>query len=94
MQKNGLSEDRITMKTGEDDINELGLFEKLNGRRSRNVWGDERCDKIEGTDGSMFPPNLTQDLNSTLKIYSRDMCRSLSLKYHGHGTAHGIPTLT
>ena len=82
------------METGSDNINKLGLLKKLNGRTSQNVWGDARCDRIEGTDGTMFPPKLFQNLNENLKVYARDMCRTLDLEFQGYGNIHGIPTLT
>ncbi|XP_046743848.1 lysosome membrane protein 2-like [Diprion similis] len=93
MKRAGLSKDRITVHTGNGDIDKLGLYEELNGVKSLRVWGDEECDKIEGTDGSMFPPNIIRDLDAPLDIYTRDICRKLSLKFHSTNTSFGIPSL-
>ncbi|XP_066594761.1 scavenger receptor class B member 1-like [Prorops nasuta] len=91
--KNGVSGDVVTMGTGVGNLEELGLIKRLNGRESNNVWGDERCDKLEGTDGTIFPPSWIRDTNKTILVYSKEMCRSLPLRYQGHGEAHGIPSL-
>ncbi|XP_015602309.1 lysosome membrane protein 2-like isoform X1 [Cephus cinctus] len=92
--KTGVSKDRITIDTGsKGDLRNLGVYQRFNGMKSRPIWGDEKCDRIEGTDGSMFPPQLVKDRNATLQIYVKDMCRAIPLKLHGHGNALGIPTL-
>ncbi|XP_051172035.1 scavenger receptor class B member 1-like [Leptopilina boulardi] len=90
--KSGLSNDRFTINTGEMDMDKLGIIERFNGMESRNVWGDEECDKITGTDGSLFPPRLVRDPNATLHIYLKEMCRTVPLKFHSHASAQGIPT--
>lgn len=74
-------------------MDKLGIIERLNGLESREIWGDEECDKITGTDGSIFPPKLFRDPNATLHIYSKELCRTVPLKFHSHGSAHGIPTI-
>ncbi|XP_043475556.1 scavenger receptor class B member 1-like [Leptopilina heterotoma] len=91
--KPGLSNDRFTINTGENDMDKLGIIERLNGMESREIWGDEECDKITGTDGSIFPPKLIRDPNATLHIYSKEICRTVPLKFHGHSSAQGIPTM-
>ena len=74
-------------------MDKLGVITQLNGKESRPIWGDEHCDKISGTDGTMFPPKLFQNPNSTLLVYSKEMCRALPLNFHGQSTAQDIPTL-
>ncbi|XP_012263711.2 lysosome membrane protein 2-like [Athalia rosae] len=93
MGRSGLSKDRITIQTGSDDINHLGLVEELNGVKKLDVWDDEVCDGINGTDGSMFPPNLVRDPRAKLNIYTRDMCRNFPLEFYGYGSSFGIPSL-
>lgn len=91
--RSGLSKDRLTVHTGSGDINNLGLYQNMNGMETRNVWGDEECDRVRGTDGSIFPPNLVRDRNATLEIYTKDMCRTFPLRYHGDGSVFDIPSL-
>lgn len=74
-------------------MDKLGVIQKLNGMESRKIWGDEKCDKITGTDGTMFPPKLFQNPNATLHVYSKEMCRTVPLYFYGHARAQDIPTL-
>ena len=83
----------MTISTGTEDLRILGNTIAMNGKRTRNIWQDKKCDKIEGSDGSMFPPQLIRDHNYTLKVYAKEMCRPIRLQYYGHGHAKGIPTL-
>ena len=41
----------------------------------------------------MFPPHLLRDHNARLKVYAKEICRTVSLDYHGESTSNGIPTL-
>ena len=74
-------------------MDKLGMIQKLNGMESRKIWGDEKCDKITGTDGTMFPPKLFQNPNATLHVYSKEMCRTVPLHFYGHSRSQDIPTL-
>lgn len=91
--KNGLNGDRITIHTGNNDLDHLGLIQSINGLEDRHVWGDKLCDKIQGTDGSMFPPRLVRDPNNTLYIYAKDICRNIPFRYEGRAFSRGIPAL-
>lgn len=91
--KNGISEHSLTMNTGQDDHKKLGLIERVGGNSNRHVWNDDECDQVYGTEGYMFPPNMYDDPNSTLDIYSVEMCRTLRLKRNGNGKSFDIPTL-
>ncbi|KAK2583550.1 hypothetical protein KPH14_009504 [Odynerus spinipes] len=90
---NGVSQDRITMCTGSDDLNNLGLITRINGKNTQNIWGDEKCDRIYGTDGSLFPPNWIHDRNTTLHVYAKELCRPMPFRFDGYNETHGIPTL-
>ncbi|XP_029051000.1 scavenger receptor class B member 1-like [Osmia bicornis bicornis] len=91
--KNGVSADRITIHTGIDDLRNLGMIQRINGMEHHHVWEDEHCDRIYGTDGSMFPPHWIAQPNNTLYVYVKDACRRLPLVYERRGFANGIPTL-
>lgn len=79
--RNGTDKDRFTIHTGLQDINKLGLITHLNGKDNRRIWGDKRCDKIEGTDGSRFPPYLIQNKSETLHVYTKEFCRTLPFDF-------------
>ncbi|XP_058800770.1 lysosome membrane protein 2-like isoform X3 [Phymastichus coffea] len=91
--KAGVSKDRLTISSGLDDIRNLGNTIYFNGRSNRNIWHDQKCDKVEGSDGSMFPPSLIRDHTYNIKFYAKEMCRSIPLQYYGKSYAKGIPSL-
>lgn len=92
-QKDGLNPDRITVHTGNDDLHNLGMIQRINGLENHKIWDDEKCDRIYGTDGSIFPPHWIQRENSTIYVYAKDFCRQLPFRYQGRGSSNGIPTL-
>ncbi|CAL7952547.1 unnamed protein product [Xylocopa violacea] len=82
------------MHTGAGDLRKLGLIQRINGLENHRVWGDETCDRIYGTDGSMFPPHWIEPPdNSTLYIYAKNVCRRLPFRYERRAYSNGIPTL-
>ena len=91
--KNGVSKDRITMNTGSRNLDNLGIIERVNGIDNRKIWDDEKCDRIIGTDGSMFPPHLIKDPSKILYVYSQEMCRNLPFRFTEQVTTYGIPSL-
>jgi scavenger receptor class B protein 1 len=88
--KNSTSADRVTMFTGADDITQYGIIEKYNGRTHMTNWLREDCNRLNGSDGSIFPPHIQKD--TTLYVYDKDLCRLLPLNFdkevEGRG---GIP---
>lgn len=91
--KNGVNKDRITMNTGSRSLDDLGIIERVNGKDNRKIWGDEKCDKIMGGDGTMFPPHLIKNTSNTLYVYSHEMCRNLPFRFAEQETTYGIPSL-
>lgn len=56
-------------------------------------WGDAWARRINGTDGSWFPPLYKKDLTSQrLYLYSTDVCRSLYAKFIGSSSVSNIET--
>lgn len=81
------------MHTGSQGIENLGIIERVNGMDNRHIWDDERCDKIGGTTGSMFPPNLIKDRSKPLYVYSKDFCRIIPFYFTEQVTTFGVPSL-
>lgn len=77
--KNATSTDRVTMFTGVDDITQYGVIDKYNGRSHMTNWVKEECNRLNGSDGSIFPPHITH--NTTLYVYDKDLCRLLPLSF-------------
>lgn len=86
---NGSSPDRITIHSRTDN---LGIIERINGIENHQIWGDEKCDRIYGTDGSMFPPHWIKP-NKTLFIYAKDFCTKMPFHYDHRNFSNGIPIL-
>lgn len=77
--KNSTSADRVTMFTGVDDITQYGIIDKYNGRSHMTNWLREDCNRLNGSDGSIFPPHIQKD--TTLHVYDKDLCRLLPLSF-------------
>lgn len=79
------------MNTGVKGLGNIGMIESLNGLSKRYVWDDERCDKVEGTDGGMFPPRFLENPDETLDIYMKDICRKVPYHFSEYVTVYDIP---
>ncbi|KYN10729.1 PREDICTED: scavenger receptor class B member 1-like [Trachymyrmex cornetzi] len=88
--KTGIDKDRITIHTGSKN---LGVIDRVNGVKSQVIWDDEQCDKIEGTEGSMFPSHLIQDTSKPLYVYAKDICRTIPLHFAEQVITYDIPSL-
>ena len=66
-----------TIKTGRDDISEIGQTVEYNGQDKINIWVEP--EEIEGTDGLQFAPGVSSD--DTLKTFQPDLMRVVDLEY-------------
>lgn len=88
--KNSTSMDRVTVFTGVEDITKYGIIERYNGRTHLPHWRTEECNRLNGSDGSIFPPHITK--NTTLYVYEKDLCRTLPLHFDSEvETRRGVP---
>lgn len=83
LQKNSTSVDNVTVFTGASDIRQFGLIDKFNGLSHLTHWKTEKCNRLNGSDGSIFPPHITP--NTTLYVYEKDLCRLLPLRCVSRG---------
>ncbi|KAJ4444622.1 hypothetical protein ANN_06418 [Periplaneta americana] len=92
LQRVGVRKDTVTMYTGKRNLQKLGMVTRFNGQERLRHWSGE-CNRIDGTDGTMFPPNLL-DRNTTIYIFQGNMCRRLPLQYTEDAVIlGGIPVL-
>lgn len=83
-------QDRVTIFTGVDDITKYGIIDRYNGRTHLPHWSSESCNRLNGSDGSIFPPHITK--NTTLYVYDKDLCRLLPLEFDKEvETKRGVP---
>lgn len=87
--KNGTSKDIMSVFTGEDDITKNGLVDTYNGLNHLTHWKTEECNRLSGSDGSVFPPHITK--NDTIYVFDKDLCRLLPLVFQKEvDTAGGV----
>ncbi|XP_026822399.1 sensory neuron membrane protein 1-like [Rhopalosiphum maidis] len=87
--KNGTIEsNRYTVKRGyKMSPLDVGQVVRFNDKHKMEVWPGDECNRIYGTDTTIFQPFITRDTN--LASFSGDICRSLApdflqeTKYNG-----------
>lgn len=87
--KNATADGTIEALTGLDNSGYLGQIIAVNGN-SKLSWWSGQCNDIKGSDGFVYPPNLTK--NDKVHIYNRDLCRSIPLEFEKEIVdGNGIP---
>ncbi|CAG2214867.1 CD36L2 [Mytilus edulis] len=76
MNKNNTDDGVYTIFTGEKDITMLGMIDKYNGSSYLNFWSTKSANMVNGSDGTLGPPYLSDD--RTLYLFASDICRSVS----------------
>uniref|UniRef100_A0A1Q3FQQ9 Sensory neuron membrane protein 2 n=1 Tax=Culex tarsalis TaxID=7177 RepID=A0A1Q3FQQ9_CULTA len=91
-----MTEDGIyTINTGIKNATETQMIEFWNGKTMLDKWSNSSrgssmtCNKIEGTDGSGYPP--FREGVQRMTIFSSDICRTVDIKYVGSSSYEGIP---
>ncbi|RVE49576.1 hypothetical protein evm_005804 [Chilo suppressalis] len=90
--KNDTISDRLTINTGEIDMDKMNVIEKVEGESNLNIWGGQDCNSIESTDGSIFPPSQL-DRKKKLHVFFPNLCRRLPFVYEKDVEIDGIPLL-
>lgn len=90
-QKNGTdSKERLRISRGIRKIEDIGRVTEFNGeKQNMTIWGDPRCDEIDGTDGSIFHPFFDKNGNDPLSIFVPTMCRTLRYRFHSKTQFYG-----
>ncbi|KAL4713307.1 hypothetical protein ACJJTC_015294 [Scirpophaga incertulas] len=79
----------ITVKRGIKNVMDVGKVVAVNGKTEQNVWTGT-CNVFQGTDGTVFPPFLTEKDN--LESYSTDLCRPFKPWFLKKTSYNGIKT--
>ncbi|XP_055628151.1 lysosome membrane protein 2 isoform X2 [Toxorhynchites rutilus septentrionalis] len=91
MTRNGTSSETFTIYSGESDLRQLSIIKEMNGKSSMDMWTTDECNRLDGTDGSQFPPHL-MDKRQTLYVFIKSLCRKFPLRYEKEVTLFdGIP---
>lgn len=62
----------FTMKTGVDDLSNLGMLERWNYMNSTPYY-EGHCGKVDGSSGELFPP--MKEIQDYTKAFASDLCR-------------------
>lgn len=78
--RNGTSSDVITVNTGAKDLSKLGQFESFNGESGIDHWSTDECNRIEGSDGVVYPPQPIRE-KKPVYLYQKEICRRLPMVF-------------
>ncbi|XP_050506428.1 scavenger receptor class B member 1-like isoform X2 [Diabrotica virgifera virgifera] len=76
---------RITINNGKDDIDNLGIVEKFNGKTELDYFAGGQCNSINSTDGTIFPPRKVQK-KEPLHYLLPEGCRRFPLVFNSETT--------
>ncbi|XP_026331738.1 sensory neuron membrane protein 1-like [Hyposmocoma kahamanoa] len=79
----------VTVKRGIKNVMEVGQVVAIDGKPTLEIWRDH-CNEYQGTDGTVFPPFLTQF--DRLQSFAGDLCRSFKPWYQRQTSYRGIKT--
>ncbi|XP_054738335.1 lysosome membrane protein 2 [Anastrepha obliqua] len=80
MTRNGTSVDSLQINTGEDDIRKFSIITQFNGKPLLDFWSDDECNRIDGSDATMFPPHIL-DNREDLQVFLQVLCRKIPLHF-------------
>lgn len=80
MTRNGTSAETFTIYSGENDLKRLAVIKEMDGKSKLEMWTTDECNRVDGTDGSQFPPHL-MDKKQTLYVFIKSLCRKFPLQY-------------
>jgi hypothetical protein len=73
LQRNGTIDPHVvTVKRGIKNVMDVGKVIAIDGKTEQDIWTGT-CNEFQGTDGTVFPPFLTEKDN--LESFSTDLCR-------------------
>ncbi|XP_052742295.1 uncharacterized protein LOC112057810 [Bicyclus anynana] len=79
----------ITVKRGMKNVMDVGKVVAIDGKMEQETWSG-KCNEFEGTDGTVFPPFLTEF--DRLESFSGDLCRTFRPWYQRKSSYKGIKT--
>lgn len=91
LQRNGTSQEFFSIHSGVGDLSKLNVIDNFNGKPGMDFWATDECNRVDGTDGSQFPPHLL-DKKHKLEVFIKAFCRKFPLVYHSEVSVFdGIP---
>nr|AUF73093.1 sensory neuron membrane protein [Anoplophora chinensis] len=87
--KNATPGKRIKAARGVNNFKDVGRILEYDGVDKIDVWPTDECNAIRGTDGTIFPPLLSEE--EGLVSFAPDLCRSLVAEFQQKTKYDGIP---
>jgi hypothetical protein len=78
--RSGISKQRITVNRGMRNVNNVGNVMIVNGKEREDIWDEEKCNEISGSDGLFYGPDKISQKQNVL-VYLPELCRSLPLSF-------------
>lgn len=75
------SDETITVRTGTNDIENIGIVTEINGQTELDAWSEPECNRIDGSDGAFFPRHTINE-NVTLYLFHKNICRKMPFVFH------------
>lgn len=91
LQRRGVSQESFTVNSGVGDLKKLNVIDNFNGKPKLDLWSTDKCNRIDGTDGSQFPPYLMNQKHQ-LEVFIKAFCRKFPLAFDSEVNIYdGIP---
>lgn len=91
LQRNGTSSESFTINSGVDDIKKLNVIDNFNGQPRMNYWSTNECNRVDGTDGTQFPPYLVEK-KKDVQVFIKAFCRKFPMVYDSEVSVFkGVP---
>jgi scavenger receptor class B, member 1 len=78
----------FNVDTGTNNVRNTGMMRNWNFQNQTRFFENE-CGAINGSAGEFYSQKLTKE--STLSLFSPDMCRSVAFEFEEEVSIHGIP---
>lgn len=78
-----------TMFTGEGNPYNLSKISLFNGKDSLDIWKDQTCNQVQGSDGATFNPYIHK--TDTLWFFNDQLCRSLPMVFDQEVMSRNLP---
>lgn len=73
LQKNGTAGKQYRVKRGIKNVTDVGKVVEFEEKTKLDVWNGDHCNKLAGTDGTIFSPFIAEGQQMT--SFSAELCR-------------------
>ncbi|KAG4077516.1 hypothetical protein HA402_002943 [Bradysia odoriphaga] len=88
---NGSGTGTYEVKRGVKNFHDVGRIVSFDNKTEMDVWGGDECNRYEGTDSTVFPPDIQKE--NGLWSFEPEICMSIGAHYDRESNYHGVPTI-